>query len=131
MEKVCLIWTRNEKPLTFLHLDSLRWRDRMALAEEVVGEYRKALVDLNVNSKPLISMLTMLADDHEQHAPEIVKVIEAHINKVYFHFEWIEIIKYLLFYDISSPWSRGIFVTWLKRFVEGIRMILENMLLIN
>ncbi|XP_053398989.1 uncharacterized protein LOC123558235 [Mercenaria mercenaria] len=53
----------------------------MALSEEVVDEYKTSLADLNFNSKPLINMLTMLAEDHEQHAPEIVKVIEDHINK--------------------------------------------------
>ena len=57
----------------------------MALSEEVIDEYKTSLTDLHVNSKPLINMLTMLAEDHEQHAPEIVKVIEDHINKVYFH----------------------------------------------
>lgn len=56
----------------------------MALAEEVKDEYKTSLADLNFNSKPLINMLTMLAEDHEQHAPEIVKVIEDHIHKVLF-----------------------------------------------
>lgn len=59
----------------------------MALSEEVMDEYKSSLKELSVNSKPLINMLTMLAEDHEQHAPEIVQVIEDHINKVYFCYE--------------------------------------------
>lgn len=56
----------------------------MALSEEVVEDYRRSLRDLNVNSKPLINMMTMLAEDHEPHANEIVAVIEEHILKVHF-----------------------------------------------
>jgi len=54
----------------------------MALSQDHVNEYTAALRDLRQNSKPLINMLTMLAEDHEQHAPEIVSVIEDHITKV-------------------------------------------------
>ena len=54
----------------------------MAYVEEVMNEYRNSLRDLNVNSKPLINMLTMLAEENEQHAPQIVKVIEDEIQKV-------------------------------------------------
>jgi len=54
----------------------------MALSEEVVEDYRRSLRDLNVNSKPLINMMTMLADDNAPHANEIVAVIEDHILKV-------------------------------------------------
>ena len=53
------------------------------MAEEIVEEYRSSLSDLTFNSKPLISMLTMLAEDNAQYATEIVQVIEAHIQKVY------------------------------------------------
>ena len=52
------------------------------MADEVVEEYSSSLADLTFNSKPLINMLTMLADDHVQYAAEIVQVIEAHIQKV-------------------------------------------------
>jgi pre-mRNA cleavage complex 2 protein Pcf11 len=54
----------------------------MALSKEVENDYKASLMDLNFNSKPLINMLTMVAEDHEQHAPAIVKVIEDHLNKV-------------------------------------------------
>lgn len=56
----------------------------MALSSEVVEElssYRNSLQDLTVNSKPLINMLTMLAEEYEQHAGEIVRLIEDHIKK--------------------------------------------------
>ena len=55
----------------------------MAYVEEVMNEYRTSLQDLNFNSKPLINMLTMLAEENEQHAPRIVKVIEDEILKVF------------------------------------------------
>ncbi|CAE1234846.1 PCF11 [Acanthosepion pharaonis] len=54
----------------------------MADAEEVVEEYRSSLADLTINSKPLISMLTMLAEDHSQYAQHIVQLIEQHLQKV-------------------------------------------------
>ena len=46
-------------------------------------EYLSSLMDLNVNSKPLINMLTMLADDNLQCAPVIVRAIEKHITQVF------------------------------------------------
>ncbi|XP_059165622.1 uncharacterized protein LOC131948122 [Physella acuta] len=52
------------------------------MAEEVAESYRSSLDDLKLNSKPQISMLTMLAEDHEQYASEIVRVIEEQIKKV-------------------------------------------------
>ncbi|XP_061164591.1 pre-mRNA cleavage complex 2 protein Pcf11-like [Saccostrea echinata] len=51
------------------------------MEEEVIQEYHSSLEDLNANSKPLINMLTMLAEDNEQYAPEIVKVIETHLQQ--------------------------------------------------
>lgn len=47
-----------------------------------VESFRSSLDDLKMNSKPQISMLTMLAEDHEQYASEIVRVIEEQIKKV-------------------------------------------------
>ncbi|KAL5012400.1 hypothetical protein ScPMuIL_010951 [Solemya velum] len=52
------------------------------MAEEVVEEYESSLAELTFNSKPQINMLTMLAEDHEQHASHIVKVIEERIEKM-------------------------------------------------
>ena len=45
-------------------------------------EFQSSLCDLTVNSKPLISMLTMLAEENQQHAKQIVEVIERHIHQV-------------------------------------------------
>lgn len=56
------------------------------MEEEVIQEYRSSLEELTANSKPLINMLTMLAEDNEQYAPEIVKVIETHLQQVYLNF---------------------------------------------
>lgn len=55
------------------------------MEEEVIQEYCSSLEELTANSKPLINMLTMLAEDNEQYAPEIVKVIESHLQQVLFH----------------------------------------------
>ncbi|XP_067140443.1 pre-mRNA cleavage complex 2 protein Pcf11 [Centruroides vittatus] len=50
--------------------------------DNINEEYRSSLADLTCNSKPLISMLTMLAEDNLENAREIVKVIESHLQKV-------------------------------------------------
>ncbi|XP_022086204.1 uncharacterized protein LOC110976864 isoform X1 [Acanthaster planci] len=51
------------------------------MAETVKREYETALSDLTFNSKPLISMLTMLAEENVKHAPQIVEVIESRLQK--------------------------------------------------
>ncbi|XP_041358025.1 uncharacterized protein LOC121374946 [Gigantopelta aegis] len=52
------------------------------MADEVGESYRSSLSDLKFNSKPLINMLTMLAEEEEQNAPQIVQAIEQHIKQV-------------------------------------------------
>lgn len=51
--------------------------------QEIEEEYLSSLTDLNVNSKPLINMLTMLAEENIEHAPVIVKAVEKHLAKVF------------------------------------------------
>lgn len=51
---------------------------------EVKAEYTSSLADLTVNSKPLISVLTMLAEENIAHASDIVASIEEHLAKVIF-----------------------------------------------
>ncbi|XP_069130811.1 pre-mRNA cleavage complex 2 protein Pcf11-like [Argopecten irradians] len=51
------------------------------MENEVINDYQSSLVDLTCNSKPLINMLTMLAEENEQYASHIVEVIETHINQ--------------------------------------------------
>ena len=54
--------------------------------QEIIGEeYASSLADLTVNSKPLINMLTMLAEENVDSAAVIVKVIEKHLAQVYIH----------------------------------------------
>ncbi|XP_032785055.2 uncharacterized protein LOC116922762 isoform X3 [Daphnia magna] len=48
----------------------------------IAEEYMSSLADLTVNSKPLINMLTMLAEENVESAPTIVKVIEKHLSQV-------------------------------------------------
>lgn len=57
-------------------------RDNMA--KEIAEEYTSSLADLTLNSKPLINMLTMLADDNIEHAEAIVEAVEKHLEKVIF-----------------------------------------------
>lgn len=52
--------------------------------KEVAEEYLSSLVDLNVNSKPLINMLTILAEENIEHGQIIVDAVEQHISKVNF-----------------------------------------------
>jgi len=52
------------------------------MAEEAVDDFRSSLADLTFNSKPLINMLTMLAEENAQYAEQIVRVIEEHIVQV-------------------------------------------------
>lgn len=54
-----------------------------AKEKEVAEEYSNALDDLNINSKPLINMLTMLADENSAFAPIIVQCIERQLHKVF------------------------------------------------
>lgn len=51
-------------------------------SKEVADEYISSLSDLTINSKPLINMLTMLAEDNIEHAPAIVQAVENHLQKV-------------------------------------------------
>lgn len=55
------------------------------MVEEVVEEYKSSLSDLTFNSKVHISVLTMLAEDNVQYSEHIVRVIEAHLHKVFFN----------------------------------------------
>ena len=58
---------------------------------EVIEEYTSSLADLTFNSKPLINMLTMLAEDNALYSEQIVQVIEAHMQKVSFGFIYLYI----------------------------------------
>ena len=55
---------------------------RMASDNAIREEYMSSLADLDQNSKPMIDMLTMLADDQRQHAPVIVDAIKRRIAQV-------------------------------------------------
>ncbi|XP_055694535.1 uncharacterized protein LOC129796532 isoform X2 [Lutzomyia longipalpis] len=52
------------------------------MAKEIGEEYMSSLADLNVNSKPLINMLTIIAEENIEHAEVIVKAVEQHLTKV-------------------------------------------------
>lgn len=50
--------------------------------DDICSEYASSLEDLTFNSKPLINVLTMLAEENSQHAAEIIKLIEKRIYEV-------------------------------------------------
>ncbi|XP_064074562.1 pre-mRNA cleavage complex 2 protein Pcf11 isoform X1 [Vanessa tameamea] len=52
------------------------------MAKEIAEEYASSLADLTVNSKPLINMLTILAEENIEHAGVIVETVEKHLEKV-------------------------------------------------
>ncbi|KAI5703105.1 hypothetical protein M8J75_007733 [Diaphorina citri] len=54
----------------------------MVTEQDIAEEYGSALSDLTFNSKPLINMLTMLADEYQNHASIIVTILERHLVKV-------------------------------------------------
>jgi pre-mRNA cleavage complex 2 protein Pcf11 len=54
-----------------------------AKEKDIEDEYLSSLMDLNVNSKPLINMLTMLAEDNLEYGPVIVRAVEKHLAKVF------------------------------------------------
>ena len=56
------------------------------MAEEAVEDYKSSLSDLTFNSKPLINMLTMLAEENTQYAANIAHVIEERLLKVFNYF---------------------------------------------
>lgn len=50
--------------------------------DEIKAEYASSLADLKFNSKPLINVLTMLAEENAPNAEVIVEAIETHLAKV-------------------------------------------------
>lgn len=48
----------------------------------VAEEYKSALGDLTFNSKPMINLLTMLAEENSEYAQSIVNVIRDRIKQV-------------------------------------------------
>ncbi|KAG7305107.1 hypothetical protein JYU34_010576 [Plutella xylostella] len=53
------------------------------MSKEIAEEYASSLSDLTVNSKPLINMLTILAEENIEHAGVIVETVEKHLEKVH------------------------------------------------
>ena len=48
-------------------------------------DFKNALNDLKINSKPLINFLTILAEEKIHNAPQIVRAIEERILEVRIH----------------------------------------------
>ena len=62
----------------------MEWRMAALIgkAKAVSEEYNSALADLTFNSKPMINVLTMLAEENNDHGQVIVQVICDRIKKV-------------------------------------------------
>lgn len=50
--------------------------------QEIAESYLSSLVDLTTNSKPLINMLTMLAEENIEHGQTIVDAVQRRITEV-------------------------------------------------
>jgi pre-mRNA cleavage complex 2 protein Pcf11 len=51
-------------------------------SEEVAEDFKEALQDLKINSKPEIDVLTVIAKENTAHAQAISRVLENHIKTV-------------------------------------------------
>ena len=64
----------------------------MALASSetaVLTDYKSSLNDLDCNSKPMINVLTMLAEENQSFADGIVKIIKERILEVSMLFNYL------------------------------------------
>lgn len=57
--------------------------------EAICEEYESSLEDLTFNSKPLINVLTMLAEENSQFASSITKLIAKRICQVCIQIEFL------------------------------------------
>lgn len=55
-------------------------------SKEIFYEYLSSLRDLDSNSKPLINMLTMLAEENIEHGQAIVDAVEQRLAEVLIYF---------------------------------------------
>lgn len=53
-----------------------------AIEEDAVTQFEGLLIELKINSKPMINVLTMMAEDFLRQAPIVVRTIEGHLNSV-------------------------------------------------
>jgi pre-mRNA cleavage complex 2 protein Pcf11 len=51
-------------------------------SDEVAEDFKDALQDLKINSKPEIDVLTVIAKENTEHAQAISRVLENHIKTV-------------------------------------------------
>ena len=76
-------WTLASRNLSIEFCSFIDPEYKNKMAEEIAAEYRTSLEDLTFNSKPVINMLTMVAEENIEHAEEITRVIQERINKVH------------------------------------------------
>lgn len=58
----------------------------------ILHEYKSSLADLRVNSKPLIDMLTIVAEEHKQYAQHITVVIEERLYEVFLLYIFLRVL---------------------------------------
>jgi len=64
----------------------------MMAAKDDYQDFKIALNDLKMNSKPLINFLTILAEEKMHNAPQIVRAIEERIVEVRIKFHFLFLI---------------------------------------
>jgi len=64
----------------------------MMAAKDDYQDFKTALNDLKMNSKPLINFLTILAEEKMHNAPQIVRAIEERIVEVRIKFHFLFLI---------------------------------------
>jgi len=66
-------------------------------AKDDYQDFKIALNDLKMNSKPLINFLTILAEEKMHNAPQIVRAIEERIVEVRIKFHFLFLIIHFSF----------------------------------
>ncbi len=66
-------------------------------AKDDYQDFKTALNDLKMNSKPLINFLTILAEEKMHNAPQIVRAIEERIVEVRIKFHFLFLIIHFSF----------------------------------
>ena len=76
----------------------------MSTIKDDYQEFKIALNDLKINSKPLINFLTILAEEKMNSAPQIVRAVEERILEVSvnFLFSFFSIESFIILFFISN-----------------------------
>lgn len=82
--------------------------------DDVCEEYASSLEDLTFNSKPLINVLTMLAEENSKFASKIVKLIDKRI---------LEVCDLPVMILSLYPYTQHVLVQWFTILIATISII--------